>query len=287
MQMTIFELKKYFIQSINRVYEINEAESIFFIVLEELFNISKTDYLINKNEEVGRKKKQMLDLIIADLQNHKPIQYIIGHHYFYGNKFFVNQHTLIPRQETEFLVHNIINRNNLKENLKILDIGTGTGCIAISLKLNLKNAEAFACDISEKALTTAHKNAKINNVDINFYKFDILENYKEIWHKSLDIIVSNPPYISESEKILMKKNVLEYEPHSALFVKNDRPLVFYEAISNFALLNLKSGGQLWFEINEFYGEKIVKMLEDKCFAGIELIKDLNGKNRIVTAFKPE
>ncbi len=285
--MTLKELKEHFSVELSSVYNHHESESIFFLAIEDVFNIKRTDYLLKKDEEVNRPKIEIINLILSNLKNNKPIQYILGYEYCNDLKFYVNEHTLIPRQETEYLISLIINKNKNKEKLNILDIGTGTACIAINLKKYLKNSNVQACDISDKALKTADKNARLNKTEINFYKLDIIKNQNETFNKSFDIIVSNPPYVTEEQKKEMHKNVIDYEPHTALFVPDSAPLKYYEAITNFAMINLKTGGQLWFEINEKFGKEIKSMLEQNCFSGVEIIKDLNNKDRIVFAYKAE
>lgn len=214
------------------------------------------------------------------MKNENPIQQILGKADFYGLKFYVNEHVLIPRPETEELVDLII-KENKDFNPAILDIGTGSGCIPISLRKNIPNAMVSSIDVSEKALEVAKKNAEWNQVEINFILDDILNPSKEIAPNSFDIIVSNPPYIRISEKEEMSNNVLKYEPHLALFVYNDDPLLFYKKIADVALKGLKPQGKIYFEINENFGAECKQMLENKGFKNVVLVKDLSNKNRIL------
>ena len=226
------------------------------------------------------------------LKNHEPIQYIIGQTEFYGLPFYVNENTLIPRPETEELVELILSNTTANNHLElvevnnqfnILDIGTGTGCIAISLAKQLPNANVSAIDVSAKALEMANKNAQLNQVDINFIENDILKicNSELDSATKFDIIVSNPPYVRQLEKQQMQDNVLNHEPHLALFVEDENPLIFYRAITQFATKNLKPNGELYFEINEYLGKEMMALLEAFGFKNIQLKQDLFGKDRMI------
>lgn len=217
----------------------------------------------------------------------KPIQYILGETEFYGLPFLVNENTLIPRQETEELVEWIVKEEEKREEgrVKILDIGTGSGCIAISLAKNLSNAKVFAIDVSEKALATAKKNADINNVNVTFLLKNILETND--LEQQFDIIVSNPPYVRNLEKAEIKPNVLEYEPHLALFVEDTDALLFYRKIAQLAMKNLNSNGKLYFEINQYLGKETVALLECLELSNVELKKDIYGNDRMISATRNE
>ncbi len=223
-------------------------------------------------------QKSELDAAISRLKNYEPIQYILEETEFFGLPFYVNKNVLIPRPETEELLELIINEN-LQEGLSVLDIGTGSGCIAISLARYLRKADISAWEISPLALEVAILNSKKNNVNINFKKTDVLGEYPS--DKRFDIIVSNPPYILEKEKQDMDANVLDYEPHTALFVPDDKSLIFYERIADIALQILKPNGKLYFEINRAKGQETIDMLKKKGFLNIELHKDLSGNDRMV------
>jgi release factor glutamine methyltransferase len=215
----------------------------------------------------------------------EPIAYITGQREFWSLPFHVNRHTLIPRPETEELVHIIIQDNQSFSNLKVLDIGTGTGVISISLMKHLKKADVYAIDISKKALETAEKNAVKQNQKIKFISHDILTSDPSGIPCDLDIIVSNPPYVRLSEKGIMKDNVVKYEPHQALFVKDSNPLIFYESIIKLANTNLKFGGTIYVEINEFLGKETKQVFADAGYKKVQLIKDMQGKDRYIKTKK--
>ncbi len=281
--MNITEIRKYIISSISNVYEANEAESISYLIFEDVLKRSKTDIILKGADLVTIDETDKISKIIEELKNNKPIQYILGYADFYDLKFAVNEYTLIPRQETEILVNEIIKYNKQFKNIKIIDIGTGTGCIAISLAKNI-NANITALDISNEALQIAQNNAKMNNVSLNFLNLNILENNLNS-DFLFDVIVSNPPYVTNTEKQFMHENVLNYEPNSALFVDDSNPLLFYKSILQFAEKNLVAGGQIWFEINEKFGTDILELLKKHNFTNIKIIKDLNEKERIAFGTK--
>lgn len=293
--MKLTELAILYQDKLNQLYEEEEIQSLFFIALEEVLDYKKTDYIIKKQETVPDTALLRLNNILLGLTKGTPIQYIIGHTEFYGLKFKVNPAVLIPRPETEELVEWILsvcnsrfvaeNQNISQSSINIIDIGTGSGCIAIALKKHLPKAYVSAVDISSAALATAKENAAINEVGVTFIEDDIL-NYSESYASKFDIIVSNPPYIKEKEKAEMHENVLANEPHTALFVSNEKPLIFYEAIADFALLHLKKDGHLFFEINANLGKETIQMLGAKGFTDIRLRLDMQGKERMVSAQKP-
>jgi release factor glutamine methyltransferase len=232
---------------------------------------------------------QVWNTIVEQLQLEIPIQYLLGKTSFYGLDFEVNSNVLIPRPETEELVDWIVQStrhevrdtksDDVRRRIKILDIGTGSGCIAVSLAKNIPNAQIFAIDISEKALATAKKNAEINAVKVTFIERNILET--EVLSEQFDIIVSNPPYVRELEKKEIKKNVLDNEPHLALFVKDNDALVFYKKIAELAQKNLSHNGELFFEINQYLGDEMMELLEKMEFKNIELRKDIYGNDRMI------
>ncbi len=222
------------------------------------------------------------ETIIYQLQQQIPIQYILGTTSFYGLEFFVNENVLIPRPETEELVEWMLSEP-FNSPVKILDIGTGSGCIAIALAKNLPNAEIFAIDISEPALITAKRNAQLHKTNVTFIQKNILET--EDLAQQFDSIVSNPPYVRNLEKAEIKKNVLEHEPHIALFVNDEDPLLFYRKIAVLARKNLKENGQLFFEINQYLGKETVALLEELGFKNIVLKQDIYGNDRMICAFR--
>lgn len=278
-QSTINYIKK----ELESIYSSRESESIAYILLEELLNYSRTQIQLNKTEAIQDEQFEKIKEYIADLKENKPIQYVLGEADFYELKFKVNQHTLIPRPETEELVHAIINENK-DENLHVLDIGTGSGCIPICLAKHLTNANVTSVDISPGAIKTARENAKLNSVQVRFEERDIL-NWEAYEWEQLDIIVSNPPYVTNAEKEKMEKNVLDFEPHTALFVSDHDPLIFYQRIAELAQEYLKEGGKLYFEINESLGKEMSELMEQKGFYNIQVRKDINGKDRMMSAIK--
>ncbi|WP_321305987.1 peptide chain release factor N(5)-glutamine methyltransferase [Marinifilum fragile] len=278
-QSTINYIKK----ELESIYSSRESESIAYILLEELLNYSRTQIQLNKTEAIQDEQFEKIKEYIADLKENKPIQYVLGEADFYELKFKVNQHTLIPRPETEELVHAIINENK-DANLNVLDIGTGSGCIPICLAKHLLNADVTSVDISSGAIKTAKENAKLNSVQVRFEERDIL-NWEAYEWEQLDIIVSNPPYVTNAEKEKMEKNVLDFEPHTALFVSDHDPLIFYRRIAELAQEYLKEGGKLYFEINESLGKEMSELMEQKGFYNIQVRKDINGKDRMMSAIK--
>ena len=294
--MLIKHYKSEFISQLTPLYDEGEAESFFFLILEEKHHLKRIDLALQLDLEFSESEIKDWNVILEQLKLELPIQYILGSTSFYGLKFEVNENVLIPRPETEELVEWIIN-SNLKissaqfgkasgerfNNLKILDIGTGSGCIAIALAKNLPNAQVFAIDVSEEALATAKRNAEQNDVNITFIQKNILETTD--LHQQFDIIVSNPPYVRNLEKAEIKKNVLEYEPHLALFVEDHDALIFYRKIGELAQRNLSKQGQLYFEINQYLGKEMMELLENLGFQNVELRKDIYGNDRMIRSGK--
>jgi len=264
------------------IYSAGEIESFIFLIFEKLKGYTRTQFLFAREETLTPEERLLIGQIVARLKKHEPIQYILGETEFYGLPFYAVPGVLIPRPETEELVQWIIHENQLASPA-ILDIGTGTGCIAISLAKNIPNATVLACDVSPICMETAQRNAQLNLVNCTVIEYDILNNSPEYTFPELDIVVSNPPYVRETEKSVMEKNVLEFEPGLALFVADDEPLVFYKRIADFAMLHLRSGGRLYFEINEAFGNACSEMLREQGFSGIRLKKDINGKDRMIGA----
>ena len=274
--MTLADFKNKMKSTLSSIYEIDEMNSIFFLISEEFLQIPRSKILLADEIELDSNKEILFLDALNRLKTHEPIQYVLGKTTFMDLEFKVNSNVLIPRPETEELV-----RLMLKEDLdgkEILDIGTGSGCIAISLAKNLPNAKVIALDISENAIEVAKKNAKLNNVNIEFINADIF-NYKS--KKKYDVIVSNPPYVTESEKLLMKNNVLKYEPNSAIFVDNDNPLIYYEKILEFAKNQLNNDGKIYFELNENLKLHLIDLLKNYSIKVIDFISDLYKKNRFL------
>lgn len=266
--------------SLQNLYPEAEIQTFIWFIFEKYFQIEKVKLHVIQDKTISNEEWVLIEEIISRLQKYEPIQYILEEAFFYDTVFYVNSNVLIPRPETEELVHWIISDfPNFNGNL--IDLGTGSGCIPISLKKKLPKADVYAIDIAEEALQVAIRNAKENLLNIHFKQMDLLEN-QELEVK-FDIIVSNPPYIRESEKKLMQENVLAYEPHSALFVPDNKALVFYDAIASFALNNLKEDGYLYLEINEALSYETAVLLESRNFVEIEIRKDIHSKNRMIKA----
>lgn len=280
--MKIKEYKINFIKSLLPFYDEMEAESFFYLILEKKHQLRRIDLALNIDKEFSEFEISLWDAILDKLKSQIPIQYLLGTTHFYGCDFFVDENVLIPRPETEELVDWIVKLNSKlskKQNIKILDIGTGSGCIAISLANNILNSEVFAVDVSEKALALAKKNAIFNHVSVAFSHKNILETTH--FDQKFDIIVSNPPYVRNQEKAEIKPNVLENEPHLALFVPDIDPLIFYKKIGELAAANLNPNGQLFFEINQYLGKETQDLLESLGLKNIELRKDIYGNDRMI------
>ena len=280
--MNLQQANKHIVNELINIYDKREAQNICNLLLENITTLTKIERLTNANILLTQLQQNQLNKALQQLLQHKPIQQILGYTWFYKNKFFVDESVLIPRSETEELVALILqeNKNNA---FNILDIGTGSGCIAISLKHQLPNATITAIDISHKALQIAKKNAAAIDVDINFIELDFLN--EDTW-KALprfDLIVSNPPYITEFEKLEMRNNVLQYEPHLALFTPKNDVLIFYKKIVNFALTHLNTGGKIYAEINETLSIETAEKFINKGFEAI-IIKDMQGKNRMIKVY---
>lgn len=285
--MTIKQLINQFHIKLNNYYSKSEIQSFIYIIFEEYLNFSKIDLILKSDDLLEKSEIENLENVVFQLQQQKPIQYIIGKTEFYNLEFFVDENVLIPRPETEELVEIILKNEQFNKNQNILDIGTGSGCIAISLAKNI-SAKVSAIDISKKALSIAKKNADYNNVNVNFIETNILQNNTySTDNKSIafDFIISNPPYVRESEKKLMKSNILDYEPDLALFVGDENPLIFYEAIAKFAENSLKKGGKIYLEINEFLSAETIDLFFKYNFTFAKSIKDLSGKDRFVYIIK--
>ncbi|HEY0030538.1 MAG TPA: peptide chain release factor N(5)-glutamine methyltransferase [Bacteroidia bacterium] len=276
----IKDIIRFFQEELSAEYERDELETIIAYCFEMFLCIDRATLTLNGNTTVTESELLKFNFAVKDLKRHKPLQYILGEADFYRLKFKVNEHVLIPRPETEELVDLIIHENKEREKIFILDVGTGSGCIPISLKKNLSSAIVSAIDISEKALEVARENAMLNNVQIDWIQNDILADTFEP-NALFDIIVSNPPYICLSEKHSMHKNVLEYEPHLALFVDHEDPLLFYKVIADLALKYLNKNGRIYFEINQALGPESQHMLESKGFKNVALIRDLSNNYRIL------
>lgn len=293
--MKVKDLKDIFHKELDAIYGKDEVASFFYLSIEFHLNVARIQLILDPEFTLTKDETDVFFTILEDLKQQKPIQYILGETEFYGLQFNVNENVLIPRPETEELVDWIIKcyaerSRSAKDAIKILDIGTGSGCIAISLAKHLPEAQVFAVDISESALKIAKENADRNGVEVEFIKANILESslWEDVALRQMaffDIIVSNPPYVRELEKQEIKPNVLDNEPHLALFVENDNPLIFYKAITDFAVDKLKSNGSLYFEINQYLGQETKQLLVNAEFKDFQLRKDLNGNDRMLKGTK--
>ena len=276
--MNLKALKEHFIKELGVNYAAEEGEAMFFMAADKISGWPRNKVLLNQDQLVEGISLRAYLSVLERLKKQEPIQYILEEAHFYNLTFQVNPDVIIPRAETEELVHWVLEMAKVVEVKSLLDIGTGSGCIAISIKKNLPPCTVYAMDISTGALETAKENAAFNQTPIALIQADAL-NFKT--DLKFDVIVSNPPYIKEDEKEAMDTNVLAHEPHTALFVSNQNPLIFYHAIADLALTNLDVNGHLFFEINEYLGQHTVELLANKGFKDIVLRKDMQGKDRMI------
>ncbi|PVH24476.1 peptide chain release factor N(5)-glutamine methyltransferase [Sphingobacterium corticibacter] len=279
---TLHSLRTTFGQHLAEIYPAEEIDSLFYIVAAETLSISRLQVKMNLHLVVNDLQLAEFQRVLNALQGQMPIQHILGHAPFYGFEFEVNEHTLIPRPETEELVHLIITQEKYRKQAQVLDIGTGSGCIAISLAKKLPHANVEAMDISTEALAVAQRNAEKLDAAVRFTQFDIL-NWRK-WEgesRIYDVIVSNPPYITPTEKSEMSNQVLEHEPHSALFVEESDPLIFYREIAAFAARCLAADGALYFEINQYLAVETKAIVEAQGFSQVQILEDINGAKRML------
>jgi release factor glutamine methyltransferase len=280
---TLNSAKAYFYERLEGFSE-SELKLMWTEIICKRFNWSRADLLMNTDFRLSESDLLFIRFYVKRLQENEPFQYILGETEFYGLTIKCDKRALIPRPETEELV-NWISENKIIQ--KAVDICSGSGCIALALKSVYKNATILGVDISDKANDLALENAQLNKLDVLFETADALDVNAYFWNtlSDLDLIVSNPPYIPESEKAEMATNVLDFEPHLALFVENDSPIIFYERIADIAIQKLKIGGLLYFELHHLYSEEVMTYLEDIGFQTIEIKKDLQGKNRMIKGEK--
>ena len=264
-------------------YGANEAQSMAGYLLEGVLGITTRERLAKKPLKLSGDEQATLAEAVSRLKNEEPVQHVLGFGWFYGRKFHVNKNVLIPRPETEELVHWIVNSHPTMDKPSLLDIGTGSGCIPVSIKLEAPVFECEGWDISEHALAIARKNASLLQADVRFRQVDILAS--PIDEEAFNIIVSNPPYVRNSERALMHRNVLAFDPGLALFVNDDDPLIFYKRIAELARAGLKEEGWLYFEINEAFGAEMKSLLESLGYSHVELRQDINGKDRMIRGQK--
>ncbi len=291
--MTIHEAQQQLTFKLHDIYEDREASAITNLVLENVTGWKKIDRVVNKQSALSLLQEELLKKYTEELLMHKPVQYVLHEAWFAGMKFYVDENVLIPRPETEELVDWILEEagGRVAEEtftfhhspFTILDIGTGSGCIPIALKKKLPDAKIFSCDVSEAALQIANQNAKDNNVEINFINLDFLNTQEREKLPTCDIIVSNPPYVPMKDEETMQQNVIGYEPHLALFVEDNNPLIFYEAIADFASKKLLPEGKIFVEIHEAQSSNVKKLFLLNNFQHVEIKKDILGKERMIKA----
>ena len=282
--MTIKDLHQYSLSNLTGQYPEKEAKNLTYMALSNIFNFSRYQIHLNFDKTVDVDQYAKIKNIVDELKQYKPIQYIFKETEFYNCRLNVSEDVLIPRPETEELVNWII-QDQKNEKIEILDIGTGSGCIAIALAKNLSSSKVTAIDISPNAIEIAKSNAIANNVEIKFREVDLFNIQKELLVSKFDIIVSNPPYVRECEKMMMQSNVLNWEPEISLFVPDDNPLLFYNTIIPFAATSLKNKGLIYLEINENYPEEVKEVLLNHDFSSIEIRIDFSGKFRMIKASK--
>jgi len=283
--LTIKKYREYFINSLEDLYPIEELQSIFYLLASKYLNLSRIDIALQFDDTLTSDEEINFNQAIDRLKIYEPVQYILEETDFFGYPFLVNKQVLIPRPETEELVAWIIEDVKEKETT-LLDIGTGSGCIAISLAKKLNDASVTAIDVSKEAIDVAKKNSAQNHTKIEFMEVDVLHfkdnvELQQKLNSKFDIIVSNPPYVRIKEQELMRPNVLKHEPDLALYVANETPLLFYKKIVQLSNLYLKAGGRLYFEINEYLGNELKKMLMEEGFKHVQIKKDMFGKDRMI------
>lgn len=282
--MNFRQLLQHFVDQLFGLYDADEAAAVFFTVAAHISGLDRPGLLVRRDDLLPEDLTDRYLLVLDGLVSGKPVQYVLGTAYFYGLFFMVSPAVLIPRPETEELVDWVIGSCRQRmaaecdASLQLLDIGTGSGCIAVSLKKNLNGVLVYALDVSEEALGVARTNAAKNEVSVGFVHADV-RNY--CTDAAFDVIVSNPPYVTGAERSDMLDHVLDHEPHLALFVPDHDPLEFYRAIADFALVHLNPGGLLFFEINAAFGAETVELLRDRLFTDIELRKDMQGRDRMI------
>ncbi|MDB5207264.1 MAG: hypothetical protein JWR72_2339 [Flavisolibacter sp.] len=294
--MKVKEAKKWLMERLGTIYDDNESANIALLVLEDCIGFAGTEIMMNKEEEITVNQENKIGKYIERLLQHEPIQYIMNKSWFYGMELYVDKAVLIPRPETEELVDWVVKDMkasgidvfpkeatdaDVTTQLKILDIGTGSGCIALALKKMLPKAEVWGCDTSEEALNVARRNGAALDIRVDFQGANFLDEAQQKFLPTVDIIVSNPPYIPLSDSTAMQQNVVGYEPHIALFVPNDDPLLFYKAIAHFARKRLYENGCIYLEIHEALGEGVISLFKAEGYQNVELRKDMQGKDRML------
>lgn len=281
---SVKSVKKYFNERLNSTFSDREIRWMFQLVAQKRLGFSSADLLLADSEKMSESDLLFFRSVVKRLLSQEPFQYIYGETDFYNLTIKTDERALIPRPETEELVDWIVKSND-HSNHQIVDICSGSGCITLALKNEIKTSNVSGLEISERAIELSTENAQLNNIDVSFLKNDILNDEFPFLDNSIDVIVSNPPYVLENEKIGMQGHVLEFEPHLALFVEDKTPLVFYEKITQIARDKLLNNGYIYFEINEKYGREMIQLLKEYDFVNIELKQDLQGKDRMIRGQK--
>jgi release factor glutamine methyltransferase len=300
--MKLFEAEQYIKDQLKEIYEEQEAGNIAALAIEHVTGLSKTERVTTKQEELSASQSGQLKKDLQRLKKHEPIQYIMNRAWFYGMELYVDENVLIPRPETEELVQwvvedikasgkNVFIRGAMEADtttqLKILDVGTGSGCIPLALKKAMPKAEVWGCDISEKALNVARRNGSTLNIRVDFQGLNFLDEAQQKLLPTVDIIVSNPPYVPLKDKEQMNRNVVDHEPHTALFVPDEDPLIFYKALAEFGKKRLYNNGSIYMEIHEEIGVDVVNLFKQSGYNNVESKKDMQGKDRMIRAAHPD
>lgn len=300
--MKIGEANQYLRQELQKIYDSSESNNIAQLILEDCSGYSNNRLLLYKEEELSAIQETRLHNLLQRLLTHEPIHYVLNKAWFYGMELYVDKAVLIPRPETEELVDWIVSdvkasgadvferrpmQADVTSQLKILDVGTGSGCIALALKKTMPKAEVWGCDVSEEALNVARRNGAALDIRVDFQGINFLEEAQQTFLPTVDILVSNPPYIPLKDKETMQPNVLNFEPHTALFVPTDDALLFYKAIAQFARRRLYENGSIYLETHEDLGVEVVNLLRAEGYRQVELRKDMQGKERMVKATSPD
>lgn len=298
--MNLGEAINYCSTELDQIYDVSEGTNIAYLLLEDCTGYNRTTLLFHKEESLSFDQEALLKQHLHRLQQHEPVQYVLNKAWFYGMKLYVDKNVLIPRPETEELVDWIVKDMQAKEpdvfqrgttqsdatdQLKIIDIGTGSGCIALALKKAIPKAEVWGCDVSEEALTVARRNGATLDIRVDFQGLNFLDEAQQTLLPTVDVLVSNPPYVPLRDKELMRPNVVDYEPHTALFVPNDDALLFYKAIAVFAKKRLYPKGSIYLEIHEELSNEVVDLFRKEGYHKVEVRKDMQGKERMIKAIQ--
>jgi release factor glutamine methyltransferase len=294
--MKLWEAEEYIRQQLKRIYGGDEAANIGDLAIEHATGLSKTESLARRDKDISKEETDQIMKDLERLMKHEPIQYVMNKTWFYGMELYVDRNVLIPRPETEELVKWIVDdirtsgkdvfvRRSMEADettqLKVLDVGSGSGCIALALKKTMPKAEVWGCDVSEEALNVARRNGSLLDIRVDFQGMDFLDEGQQTLLPTVDIIVSNPPYVPAKDKDQMHPNVVDHEPHTALFVGDNDPLIFYKALAQFGMKRLYEGGSIYMEIHEGLGKDVVELFEDAGYKRVDLRKDMQGKDRMV------